>query len=66
VRPLAIDGVLPSESAIASGSYRLQRPFLFLTRGEPTGATRAFIDFVLSGTGQQLARAEGLAPVALQ
>jgi phosphate transport system substrate-binding protein len=64
VGALAIDGVPPSESAIASGAYRLQRPFLFLTKGPPTGPARAFIDFVLSDAGQQLARAEGLAPVA--
>jgi phosphate transport system substrate-binding protein len=66
VRPLAIDGVQPTEPSIADGRYRLQRPFVFLTRGEPTGAARAFIDFVLSGPGQQLARQAGLAPVAVQ
>jgi len=66
VRPLAIDGVEPSELAIASGRYRLQRPFVFLTRGAPRGAARAFIDFVLSDPGQQLARREGLAPVTVQ
>jgi phosphate transport system substrate-binding protein len=66
VQPLAIDGVLPSERSIASGQYRLQRPFVFLTRGAPQGAARAFIDFVLSGAGQELARSAGLAPVVVQ
>ena len=66
VHPLAIEGVLPSEPAIASGAYRLQRPFVFLTRGAPTGAARAFVDFVLSAPGQQLARDAGLAPVAVR
>jgi phosphate binding protein len=66
VAALAIDGVAPSEKSIASGVYRLQRPFVFLTSGPPRGATRAFIDFVLSPAGQQLARDAGLAPVKLQ
>jgi phosphate transport system substrate-binding protein len=66
VQPLAIDGVLPSERSIASGQYRLQRPFVFLTRGAPQGAARTFIDFVLSGAGQELARSAGLAPVVVQ
>ncbi len=64
VHALAIDGVMPTEPSIASGQYRLQRPFVFLTRGAPQGSARAFIDFVLSGVGQQVARSEGLAPVA--
>lgn len=66
VAALAIDGVAPTEPAIASGKYRLQRPFVFLTRGAPAGAARQFIAFVLSDAGQQLARSEGLAPVNLQ
>jgi len=66
VHSLAIDGISPSEPAIASGRYRLQRPFVFLTRGAPTGAALQFIAFVLSDTGQRVARAQGLAPVALQ
>ncbi len=66
IHALAIDGVEPTERSIASGAYRLQRPFVFLTRGAPTGAARAFIEFVLSGAGQQLARSEGLAPVTVR
>jgi len=66
VHSIAIDGVSPSESAIASGTYRLQRPFVFLTRSTPTGAALQFITFVLSDTGQRVARSQGLAPVALQ
>lgn len=66
VHALAIDGVAPTEPAIASGEYRLQRPFVFLTRGAPDGSALQFIRFVLSAAGQQIARTEGLAPVSLQ
>lgn len=65
VRALSIDGIMPSEQTIASGQYQLQRPFLFVSRGEIRGAARRFLDFVLSPRGQQIARDEGLAPVSL-
>jgi phosphate transport system substrate-binding protein len=63
VHAVAVDGVLPTEQTIADGTYRLQRPFLFLTRGAPSGAAADFLRFVLSHRGQEIARAEGLAPV---
>jgi phosphate transport system substrate-binding protein len=62
-RALVIDGVAPSERNIASGRYVLQRPFLFITQGAPRGAAAAFLRFVLSEEGQDIARAEGLASV---
>jgi phosphate transport system substrate-binding protein len=63
VRALALDGVEGSEASIRAGRYKLVRPFLFLTRGEPTGAAKTFIDFVLSDEGQALVKKEGLIPV---
>lgn len=64
VSAVALDGVLPTEETIANASYRLQRPFLFLTRGTPDAAAAQFLAFVLSKAGQEIARSEGLAPVA--
>jgi phosphate transport system substrate-binding protein len=63
VRALALDGVVGNEANIRNGSYKLVRPFLFLTRGEPSGAAKEFIDFVLSDEGQALVKKEGLIPV---
>jgi len=63
VRALALDGVEGNEASIRAGRYKLVRPFLFVTRGEPTGAAKAFIDFVLSDEGQALVKKEGLIPV---
>lgn len=62
VRALPLDGVLPGEAAIRDGRYKLIRPFLFVTRGAPTGMCRDFIEFVLSPEGQDLVRKEGLLP----
>ncbi len=63
VRALALDGVEGSEASIRAGRYKLVRPFLFLTKGEPTGTAKEFIDFVLSDEGQALVKKEGLIAV---
>ncbi len=64
VKALAIDGIQPSVQNIIEHKYRMVRPFLYLTAGEPTGATKVFIDFVLSREGQNILRKEGLIPVS--
>jgi phosphate transport system substrate-binding protein len=63
VRAVAVDGVLPTHETILAKRYAVVRPFLFLTRGEPTGAARAFIDYCLGRDGQRLLGLEGLIPV---
>jgi phosphate transport system substrate-binding protein len=62
VRALDLDGVPGNEETIRSGAYRLVRPFLFVSHGEPTGRAREFVDFVLSEEGQALIKKEGLLP----
>jgi phosphate transport system substrate-binding protein len=62
VRALELDGVPGNEETILDGRYKLVRPFLFVSRGEPEGRAREFIDFVLSEEGQALIRKEGLLP----
>ncbi len=63
VHPLSLDSVAPSEPSIRLGTYPVTRQFLFLTRHEPTGRTREFIDYVLSPEGQQVLVQEGLVQV---
>ncbi|HIH62144.1 MAG TPA: phosphate ABC transporter substrate-binding protein [Methanobacteriales archaeon] len=62
VKALKINGVIPSEKTVADGSYKLQRPFLFLTKGEPTGVVKDFIDWVLSPEGQTIVKSEKVVP----
>jgi phosphate transport system substrate-binding protein len=63
VRALELDGVRGNEENIRNASYKLVRPFLFVSRGQPQGRAREFIDFVLSAEGQALIKKEGLLPV---
>ena len=62
VRALELDGAVANEENIRNGSYRLVRPFLFVSRGGLTGAAKEFVDFVLSNEGQALIKKEGLLP----
>ena len=54
VKSLTVNGVAPSDATIADGTYELQRPFLFLTNGEPTGDVKEFIDWVLGEEGSKV------------
>ena len=63
VKALALDGVEASAGNIMNDSYTLARPFLFVTKDEPTALTKSFIDFVLSSEGQKLLGDEGLIPI---
>lgn len=60
---LELDGAAASERNIENGRYKLVRPFMFVSRGEPTGQALEFIEFVLSDEGQALVKVEGLIPI---
>ena len=63
VRALDLDGAAATDENIESGRYKLVRPFLFVSQGEPAGHAKDFIDFVLSPEGQELVKKEGLLPI---
>lgn len=63
VKAVAVDGVFPSIKTVIDKSYGIVRPFLFVTKTEPQGLTKAFIDYVLSPAGQSMLQREGLVPV---
>ncbi|HBG22152.1 MAG TPA: phosphate-binding protein, partial [Peptococcaceae bacterium] len=62
VTAVKIDDVEPSDETIQDGTYKVARPFLYLTKGEPEGVVKAFIDFVMSSEGQEIV-AEGFISV---
>ena len=55
--------VEPSLATVQSGEYPLSRNLYFYTVGEPSGETKAFIDWVLSIEGQQVCEAVGYYPL---
>lgn len=64
VRAVAIDGVAPSEEAVVSGTYKIQRVLHFFTKGEPSPSARGYMDFVLSPDVQDtVVRDAGFIPI---
>ncbi len=55
--------VAPDLVAVQDGSYPLARPLFFYLRANPTGETKAFIDWVLSKEGQSVVSQVGYFPV---
>jgi phosphate transport system substrate-binding protein len=64
IRSIRVDGRECTTGAILAGSYRLVRPIYFLTLGEPKGAVKGFIDYVLGSEGQASITAGGLLPAS--
>lgn len=62
VKAVQINGVAPSEQTVSDGTYKLQRPFIFLTKGQPKGAVKDFIDWVMSPEGQAIVKSMNVVP----
>jgi ABC-type phosphate transport system substrate-binding protein len=56
-------GVAPTVEHAKDGTYPLARPLYIYTVGEPSGATKAYIDWILSEAGQELVRKTGYVPM---
>lgn len=53
----------PTSQTAADGSYPISRPLFMYTRGEPTGAVKEYLDWILSDEGQCIIQEKGYAPV---
>ncbi|MEA4889705.1 MAG: phosphate ABC transporter substrate-binding protein [Clostridiaceae bacterium] len=60
---LTIDNVKPSEATVLDKSYKLQRPFLCLTKGNESDLVKAFMTFILSDEGQAMVAKKGFVKV---
>jgi phosphate transport system substrate-binding protein len=56
---LSLDGVPATEATVVDGTYPLPRPLLLMTKGEPTGSVKEFINFMLSDAGRTLLKNKG-------
>jgi len=59
VKALSIDGVEATVENAKNETYPIVRPLYFLTKEEPTGLVKDFIDFCLSDEGQAIVADEG-------
>jgi phosphate transport system substrate-binding protein len=49
---------------VLAGTYPISRNLYVYTKGEPTGLSKEFIDFILSDEGQQIVEDEGFIPLS--
>ncbi len=65
VKMVTVDGVTASEETVKDGSYKIQRPFVFVTKeGEALSAqAQAFFDFALSENASELIANAGAVPL---
>ncbi len=54
VKGVKIDGVEPTTDNVKNNSFKISRPFLYLTKGEMNEVTKAYIDFVMGEEGQKI------------
>ncbi|NOQ45727.1 MAG: phosphate ABC transporter substrate-binding protein [Desulfobulbaceae bacterium] len=63
VAPVVLDGVTPNLDTVRSGEYKVARGLYSLSKGEPSGLAKLFLDFIFSPTGQQIVADKGFIPV---
>ena len=61
-RSAASPAVLPSAATVSDETYPVSRPLFMYTAGEPTGAVRAYLDWIV-GEGQALVKGLGFVPL---
>jgi phosphate transport system substrate-binding protein len=62
LKAVTVHGVACTTEEVVAGRYPIVRPVYLLTKGEPTGACKAFIDYVCSAEGQKTIKDSGLIP----
>lgn len=55
--------VYPGIDAVISGKYPISRPLFIYTNGEPAGAVKQFLDYILSPAGQSLVSKMDFVPI---
>lgn len=64
VKALTVDGVAPSEATVKDGTYKIQRPFVLVTKNGTTlsAAAQAFFDYVTSADASAIISQAGAVP----
>lgn len=65
VKPITVDGVEATEETVLDGSYKIQRPFVFVTKDgeELSEQAQAFMDFATSSAASELIANAGAVPL---
>ncbi|MCX8157025.1 MAG: phosphate ABC transporter substrate-binding protein [Verrucomicrobiae bacterium] len=63
VKMLKVDGVAPTVETTLNRTYPIARALHLYTQGEPTGAIKDYLDWILSEPGQMLVQKTGYVPL---
>lgn len=63
IAPVALDDVMPTLENVKKGKYKVARGLYSNTKGDPSGLTKTFIDYLYSKEGQQIVSEKGFIPV---
>ena len=58
IKAVEINGMLPTHK-----DYPLSQIFSFVTKGNPSGPVKAFVDFAFSGAGKAIMEKRGMLPI---
>ena len=64
VKALKVDGAEATAENIKAGTYKISRPFNIATKGEATGLSKDFIDYIMSAEGQAIVNDNGYISVS--
>ena len=62
LKGLVLDGMTPSQSGAADGSYKVTRLLYMNTKGRPEGLLKDFIDYIYTDDGAEIIRGAGYIP----
>lgn len=63
IKVLTVDKVEATINTIRSGKYPVARPLFLYTNGNPSGAVKTFIDYILGSSGQKIVKETGFVPL---
>lgn len=65
VKALFVEGVYPTEETVQDGSYKIQRPFVMVTKSDTalSAAAQQFFDYALSSEAAPIITAAGAVPL---
>lgn len=63
VKAVKVEGVEPRMETVLDGSYKISRPFIYVSGGGLSEAARLFMEFILSSEGQAIVEESGFIPV---
>lgn len=66
VKAISVDGIVPSEESVKNGTYKVQRPFVLVTKTdtELSKTAQKFFDFITSKDANEIISKAGAVPVA--